>query len=135
MSEELKACGHWRYETVVEENEELRKKVEELKKSSENRKYWLNQAEIEFKNQLKIYGDNFCAVKETIEKLKAELSEAKTVDEIARLKSIDKKYYDLIMVVENKYEGETRHETAKRFIKEAEDAGLENEGSSELGKP
>ena len=32
---------------------------------------------------------------------------------------LQKKYYDLIMAVANKYPNETRHETAKRYIMEA----------------
>ena len=38
------------------------------------------------------------------------------------------KYNELIMAVESKYEGESRHETALRYIKEAERGG--NEESS-----
>ena len=32
------------------------------------------------------------------------------------LEALKNKYYDLIMSVETKYDGETRHETAKRYI-------------------
>ena len=34
--------------------------------------------------------------------------------------SNDSKYFELIMAVENKYPGESRHQTALRYIKEAE---------------
>jgi len=33
---------------------------------------------------------------------------------------IEEKYQELIMAVEKKYEGETRHETALRYIRRAE---------------
>jgi len=35
-------------------------------------------------------------------------------------RDIEKKYMDLIMTVETKYPGETRHDTARRYISEAE---------------
>jgi len=41
-------------------------------------------------------------------------------DEITRLKDEVKKYHELIMEVANKYPGETRHETALRYIRNAE---------------
>ena len=34
--------------------------------------------------------------------------------------NIKDKYYELILAVERKHRGETRHETALRYIKEAE---------------
>ena len=37
-----------------------------------------------------------------------------------QLKILRAKYYDLLYAVGNKYEGESRHETAKRYIKQAE---------------
>jgi hypothetical protein len=41
-------------------------------------------------------------------------------DAIKELNDIKEKYYDLIMFVGNKYENESRHETAKRYIIERE---------------
>ena len=56
------------------------------------------------------------------EKLKQELDQCLTVhaklnDECEKVKA---NYSDLIMQVARKYGGETRHETAKRYITEAE---------------
>lgn len=39
---------------------------------------------------------------------------------VEEIKVLKDKYHELIMAVGNKYEGETRHETAKRYIQEAE---------------
>ena len=40
--------------------------------------------------------------------------------EFEKLESIRECYYELIMAVENKYPGETRHQTALRLIKESQ---------------
>lgn len=37
-----------------------------------------------------------------------------------QLESTEEGYYELIMAVENKYPNETRHQTALRFIREAQ---------------
>ena len=47
---------------------------------------------------------------------------------IIKNRKIDKAYSELLMAVENKYPGETRHETALRYIKDAESS--KNEGAS-----
>lgn len=41
-------------------------------------------------------------------------------DEVAKLEAENEAYHELIMGVENKYPGETRHETALRYIRERE---------------
>jgi len=41
-------------------------------------------------------------------------------DEVVRLQEIERKYCQLIMTVGNKHPNETRHETALRYIKQAE---------------
>jgi hypothetical protein len=40
-------------------------------------------------------------------------------------------YYELIMAVENKYPGETRHQTALRLIKEAQQSSSQPENSAD----
>ena len=40
------------------------------------------------------------------------------------LKAQAEKYGELIMEVQNKHKGETRHETAKRYIRERENADV-----------
>jgi len=40
--------------------------------------------------------------------------------EFEKLESIQESYYELIMAVENKYPNETRHQTALRLIREAQ---------------
>jgi hypothetical protein len=45
---------------------------------------------------------------------------ATIVAEWMRYMPIAKDYNELLMAVENKYEGETRHQTALRYIQEAE---------------
>lgn len=57
-----------------------------------------------------------------------ELDESKPlVESVAELelevKDLMKKYNELIMSVERKHEGESRHETALRYIREAERSG------------
>jgi len=44
---------------------------------------------------------------------------------VAELKAISDKYHELLFAVENKIEGESRHETALRIIKEHERGGNE----------
>lgn len=44
------------------------------------------------------------------------------------IKLLEGKYYELINAVQNKYEGESRHDTALRYIKERENR------NSEVGK-
>lgn len=41
-------------------------------------------------------------------------------EKMDKLEILEKKYYELIMEVGNKYEGETRHQTALRYIRQAE---------------
>lgn len=58
---------------------------------------------------------------ETIDKLFLELSQftkAKTAREI----ELERNYQELIMAVGRKYHGETRHQTALRYIRRAEEA-------------
>lgn len=43
--------------------------------------------------------------------------------QIDRLLKIEEKYNQLIMAVESKYPGETRHETAMRYINDRENGG------------
>ena len=43
-----------------------------------------------------------------------------------RLKAVEEKYSDLIMQVGKKFTGESRHETAKRYIRERENATCES---------
>jgi|APGre2960657404_1045060.scaffolds.fasta_scaffold278135_2 hypothetical protein len=45
------------------------------------------------------------------------------------IKRLEKDYFDLIMQVERKFDGETRHETAKRYIKNAEQLTTESKES------
>lgn len=42
-----------------------------------------------------------------------------------RIKRLEEEYHDLIMQVERKFDGETRHETAKRYIRNAEAVKLD----------
>jgi len=42
--------------------------------------------------------------------------------ERSRRKNVDEKYNELILAVGNKHEGETRHQTALRYIKQAEES-------------
>jgi len=56
-------------------------------------------------------------------------------EERARVVKVEEKYQELIMAVEKKYEGETRHETALKYIKRAENNDYEIAGKSSLDKP
>ena len=47
-----------------------------------------------------------------------------------RLKAADERYYELIMNVVNKYPNESRHETALRYIRQAESS--DNQCASEV---
>lgn len=51
----------------------------------------------------------------------------------SQLKEVEK-YHELIMAVGNKYEGETRHETALRYIKQAEEERAESAELSQLAE-
>jgi hypothetical protein len=55
------------------------------------------------------------AEKRGVDKAKEELAIANE-----RIKRLEGDYYDLIMQVERVFDGETRHQTAKRYIKNAE---------------
>lgn len=44
--------------------------------------------------------------------------------QIDRLLKVEEKYDRLIMAVESKFPGETRHETALRYIKDRENSGF-----------
>jgi hypothetical protein len=59
--------------------------------------------------------DGFIAAQEALE-LMAQTAESELADSRRRLAGIEKKYSDLIFCVEDKYPGESRHETAKRFL-------------------
>lgn len=50
--------------------------------------------------------------------------------EISRLYALERKYHDLLFRVESKVDGENRHQTAKRYIIEAEDRS-DTEANSE----
>jgi hypothetical protein len=45
-------------------------------------------------------------------------------DALARIEALEKDYHELIYAVATKYEGETRHQTALRYITEREMGGL-----------
>jgi hypothetical protein len=63
-----------------------------------------------------VTGDNVilaCAYR--IDELERELAAAQ-----ARIKRLEEDYMDLIMQVERKFDGETRHQTAKRYIMHTE---------------
>jgi len=47
---------------------------------------------------------------------------SKLQKQMGRLLDTEKKYNKLIMAVETKYPGETRHETALRYIKDRENS-------------
>jgi len=69
----------------------------------------------------------------TIDKLFLELSKftkAKTASEI----KITQNYNELIMAVARKFPGETRHQTALRYIKEAEGFAIATSGQVEESK-
>lgn len=60
--------------------------------------------------------------------------ESTTLEEgadIKNLKLIKQKYYELIYAVGNKYPNETRHETALRYIKQAETVLVEDSATME----
>lgn len=56
---------------------------------------------------------------------------ASLVDEAKSLGTTRDLYYDLIMAVGNKHEGETRHMTALRYIIEAEQLGEEAQAATQ----
>ncbi len=41
-------------------------------------------------------------------------------DELRRLHEVEGRYYELLYAVGNKYEGESRHQTALRYIQQSE---------------
>lgn len=49
------------------------------------------------------------------------------IGSLLRKDKIEKKYSELLMAVEMKYEGETRHETALRYIRQARSIQPEGE--------
>lgn len=59
--------------------------------------------------------DHFMEIKEEIGKLQKALFETERL-----LREERKKYLELIYCVESKYPGESRHETAKRYLEERE---------------
>lgn len=48
-----------------------------------------------------------------------------------RIKRLEWDYHDLIMQVERKFDGETRHETAKRYIRNSEAVKLDSHEAKE----
>lgn len=54
-------------------------------------------------------------------------SQSVTYTPFAELESVRTKYNELLLSVENKHEGETRHETALRYIREREWSGMSSE--------
>jgi len=56
------------------------------------------------------------------------------VEERERVIKVEEKYHELIMAVEKKYEGETRHETALKYIRSAEKTDYGEAGNSSLDK-
>jgi len=56
----------------------------------------------------------------------------KSVPKEDDLESVRNKYNQLIMAVENKYEGETRHETALRLIQESQNGEGGKQGMSKI---
>ena len=53
--------------------------------------------------------------------------------EFERLEAVDERYWELIMAVENKYPGETRHKTALRLIREAQRRSSDSQRDSRGG--
>ena len=53
--------------------------------------------------------------------------------QIVIVNDLSEKYYELLYAVETKHQSETRHETALRYIREAEHRG-ENEGAKQNAK-
>jgi len=64
---------------------------------------------------------------EAVEKIRAQERE--------RVRGLKEKYQQLIMAVETKYEGETSHETALKYIKRAENNDYGVAGNASLDKP
>ena len=56
-------------------------------------------------------------------------------EERERVVKVEEKYQELIMAVEKKYEGETRHETVLKYIRRAESNDYGEAGNSSLDKP
>lgn len=59
------------------------------------------------------------------------LEEMPAVEDMTQQQSVEEKYRELIMAVESKYPTETRHETALRYIHEAENRLSEAQESYE----
>ena len=55
-------------------------------------------------------------------------------EERERVEEVEEKYQELIMAVDKKYEGETRHETALKYIRRAEKKDYGEAGLSSLDK-
>ena len=77
---------------------------------------------------LQHYGQESCDWRDELSKAKAEVLAKRITDSLNNHSEADGEwahdyktlYMDLIMTVGNKYPGETRHQTAKRFIVRAE---------------
>lgn len=67
---------------------------------------------------LECVADKLAHAQETIDDLAHELLEKS--ERIAELEAANARYNELLMAVANKYEGETRHQTALRYIEERE---------------
>ena len=61
-------------------------------------------------------------IADNVARLEEEVTEAKmtTIRHAALILQLEADYYELIMAIGNKYEDETRHETALRYIMERE---------------
>ena len=69
---------------------------------------------LKFKNKLFVSYKKFRQATEEVEKLKRELT-------LIKLKNDNgKRYQELLLAVESKYKGESRHQTALRYIRERE---------------
>lgn len=55
------------------------------------------------------------------------------IERKAELETMQERYYDLIMQVGNKHEGESRHETAKRYLQLAEQVEVQGPHTGEAG--
>ena len=90
------------------------KDINELKE--ENKILWKhNKQRAEEIKKLHTYGDNY---KKDYHDMKDERDELRK-----RIVTLESSYNELIMTVEKKFEGETRHETALRYIQSAELGG------------
>lgn len=105
-------------ESVIKEEKEFARDLERR----------LSAAAVSFDTAIKRLGDTSYTLGKTemelsAEKLRAEAAERERDEAMAELASVKADYHELIMAVGNKYPNETRHQTALRYIKNAEDSG------------